>query len=253
MNVSARVLGTAVVLSLFATATPNAGASPETDFARANEAYAAGDYGAAATQFEAILESGVVSAALLYDLANAESKGGRVGAAVLHYERALALAPRDPDILANLRQTRAAANLVEPERDRWQSLAALLTVDGWGWLAALALWSGCGLLVAHALRKDEARRPSRGLVAGVLVSAVVLVVATALSATRLAELNRAVVLGPAPALRVAPFDAATITTELVAGQLVDIERTHETFSLVRTTDGQAGWMPSTEVREILAP
>lgn len=251
MKAIVRVVWTAVLISLCGTTTTHAGA--EAAFARANEAYAAGDYSGAANQFRAIREGGFVSAALLYDLANAESKAGQVGAAVLHYERALALAPRDPDILANLRQTRAAANLVEPERDRWQSIAALLTVDGWGWLAALALWSGCALLVAHALRADEGRRPSRGLVAGVFVSAVVLVVATGLAVTRLAELERAVVLGPAPALRVAPFDAATISTELVAGQLVEIERTHETFSLVRTADGQAGWLPSTEVREILAP
>lgn len=223
----------------------------ESEFSRANAEFASGDYDAAATRFRALVDAGNVSPALLYDLANADAKAGRVGAAVLGYERALALAPGDPDIHANLRQTRSAANLVAPEATQWQQVAAGMTVDGWTWVALLALWTACGLGIAHALRADEEGRPGRAWFGALALSLAVAAACGALAATRLGQLQRAVALGPAPALRVAPFDESTISAELVAGQLVDVERAHEAFRLVRTTDGQAGWVPASEVGEIL--
>ncbi|MDG2303150.1 MAG: tetratricopeptide repeat protein [Candidatus Binatia bacterium] len=221
-------------------------------FAQANAAYAAGEYEAAAAAFRALAEAGLVSSALLYDLGNAESKAGRPGEAVLSYERALALSPRDPDVLANLRQTRTAANLPEPERTRWQEMSATLTVDEWSWLAAAALWAACLLLGVHALRSDGEQRPSRILITALTALVVLVAVGGSFATTRLADLDRAVVVGPGPALRVAPFESATVSTELAAGSIVDIDRFHEDFALVRTAEGQAGWMPKPEVEEILA-
>ncbi len=245
----------AVIIAVFTTSAGADDAHATRDasvgFTQANSAFAAGDYEAAAAGFRAIVETGRVSAALLYDLANSDSKAGRAGEAVLNYERALLLAPRDPDVQANLRQTRAAANLAEPQRGRWQQTAAVLTVDEWAWFAAAALWAACLLLAAHALRLDAQRRPTRLWMTSVAGLGLAAVACGSLATTRLDDLDRAVVVGPGPALRVAPFDSATISTELVAGQLVEPERWHESFVLVRTPDGQAGWIPSTDLSEIL--
>ena len=82
---------------------------------------------------------------------------------------------------------------------------------------------------------------------------IVVVTSVALGVTRTNQLSRGVILGPTPALRVAPFEAATISAELIAGQLVDIERSHQGFCLVRTDDGQAGWISSRKVETILSP
>lgn len=249
-----RLLCGLLTVALAIVCTPHQGAAQnalETSFGEANAAYAAGEYDRAATEFRALAETGPVSGPMLYDLANAESKAGRPGEAVLNYERALSLSPRDPDALANLRQTRTAANLPEPERTRWQEAAAALTVDEWSWLASAALWAACLLLGLHALRTDADRRPPRVLVATLAALLMSVAVGGSFAAMRLADLDRAVVVGPAPALRVAPFESATVSTELPAGSLVEIDRLHEDFALVRTQEGQAGWMPKSEVKEIL--
>jgi len=247
------ILVALVAIALGATSPVAASTDLEARFRDANAAFAAGDYDAAAADFRSILSAGHVSTALLYDLANAESKAGHPGAAVLNYERALSLSPRDPDVLANLRQTRAATNLPEPQRGRWRQAAGLLTVDGWAWLAAGCLWTVCLLLAGRALRRDADSRPGRSFVAGVAALALGIVLAAALAITRLDDLERGVVMGPRPALRVAPFEAATVSAELVAGQIVELERFHDAFVLVRTSDDQAGWMARSEVEQILAP
>ncbi len=246
------LLAAAIGLPLLVGSAPaRAGSDPQAAFARANEAYAAGEYRAAAEELQSLFEKGVVSSALLYDLGNAHAKDGRPGLAILAYERALSLAPRDPDILANLRQTRSGANLPEPERGRWQTIAASGTVDDWAWAAIAGVVLTCLALSRHALRIDEDRPPSRAVVATALVGLVGATTAAGLCLTRLEELDRSVLVAEAPALRVAPFETATISTELPSGLIVDVERRHDDFALVRTDDGQAGWMPAAGVGEIL--
>ncbi len=222
-------------------------------FREANAKFASGQYVRAADEFRAILDSGQVSAALLFDLGNAESRAGRVGHAILSYRRALALAPRDPDILANLRQTRAAADLEAPQRSGWQQVAAIQTVDGWAWLATGAAWVACTLVIVATLRRSPLPGPSRWPPAAVLALAVAAITCGLLARTRLEQLDEAVVLDPPPSLRVAPFEAATASTRLIAGSTVAWEREHGGYVLVRTSDGQAGWLARTEVERVLEP
>jgi tetratricopeptide (TPR) repeat protein len=76
-------------------------------FFSALEAYKAGDYNAAAQQFEAIARTGVRNGRLFYNLGNAYLKDHRLGPAILWYERALKLMPDDPDLRFNLNYARS--------------------------------------------------------------------------------------------------------------------------------------------------
>lgn len=81
--------------------------SAVTIFTRANEAYEAGDYLRAIDEYARVVETGVASPELFYNLGNAYYKEGDLGRAVLWYERARRLAPRDPDLRENLALTRS--------------------------------------------------------------------------------------------------------------------------------------------------
>src|SRR5689334_22583951 len=83
-------------------------------FEAANRAYAQGRYRDAIAGFESLVSTRGYSAPLLYDLGNAYQREGSVGRAVLNYRRAQLLAPRDPDLAANLSLVRAAAGLPAP-------------------------------------------------------------------------------------------------------------------------------------------
>jgi hypothetical protein len=81
--------------------------SPASIFARANAAYEAGDYPSAIGDYTRVVESGVATPELFYNLGNAYYKEGDLGRAVLWYERARRLAPRDADLRENLALTRS--------------------------------------------------------------------------------------------------------------------------------------------------
>jgi len=71
-------------------------------FAAGNEAYERGAYDEAATIYRELIASGAGTAAVRYNLGNALFKSGRLGAAILEYERALEIDPGDPDVRDNL-------------------------------------------------------------------------------------------------------------------------------------------------------
>ena len=75
-------------------------------FEQANRLYEQGKYGEAANAYESIVKSRGGSTALYFNLGNAYFKDGQLGRALFHYRMAERMAPRDPDIEANLRLTR---------------------------------------------------------------------------------------------------------------------------------------------------
>ncbi len=92
---------------LLATAAAFAAETSAQSFAEGNAAYEAGDYGAAIDRYREVADAGVVHRDLFYNLGNAYFKSGDLGHAVLWYERALQLDPRDGDIRANLAVVRS--------------------------------------------------------------------------------------------------------------------------------------------------
>ena len=77
------------------------------NFAAGNAAYEAGDYAGAIERYTEVATGGIAHADLFYNLGNAYFKSGDLGHAVLWYERALRLEPRDKDVQANLAVVRS--------------------------------------------------------------------------------------------------------------------------------------------------
>jgi hypothetical protein len=104
-------------------------------FAHANQLYEEGRYEEAAAKYEEIVASGLKNGRVYYNLGNAYFKQEKLGLAILNYERAHRLMPRDDDIKANL--TYARSQIVDkietPDPGllgRWlASLQGLLTID----------------------------------------------------------------------------------------------------------------------------
>lgn len=96
--------------------------SPAASFERANSAYEAGDYAQAIEGYTHVAQSGVAHPDLFFNLGNAYFKQGNLGRAVLWYERARNLAPRDPDVRENLAMTRSLLRdqQLVPNESRWR-------------------------------------------------------------------------------------------------------------------------------------
>jgi len=130
-----------------------------TAFDQANKLYEQGKFTEAASAYDKMLTSDRVSPALYFNLGNASFKAGLIGRAVLNYRLAERLAPRDPDIRANLRFARNSVGAgATPGSGWWRRWTSRLTLDEWTLLTSGALWLWLGLLTLRrwrpALRKS---------------------------------------------------------------------------------------------------
>jgi hypothetical protein len=101
------LLAMAAVVALARAITPSTGlaastAPPESLFVAGNAAFERGDYAEAVDTYLALTERGIVNPSLEFNLGNAYFKTGDLGHAVLHYERARRLDPRNEDVHENL-------------------------------------------------------------------------------------------------------------------------------------------------------
>jgi tetratricopeptide (TPR) repeat protein len=107
--------------------------SPADAFTQGNKLYEEGKYSQAMAAYQKMTQSGVVSPALYFNLGNACFKAGQMGRAIAAYRQAELLAPRDPDIRANLQIVRAQAGASNPAvpGTRWTRWIGRLTLNEW--------------------------------------------------------------------------------------------------------------------------
>ena len=96
--------------------------TPQTAFFRANTLYTQGQYAEAVEAYEAVLQSGLASGNVYFNLGNAYFKAGQVGRAILSYERARRFLPSDPDLAANLGFARSLTGAEVCRPLLWQGL-----------------------------------------------------------------------------------------------------------------------------------
>jgi tetratricopeptide (TPR) repeat protein len=125
--------GVGVILVLLAAA---AGARAETvsdTFLKANKLYEEAKYSQAAAMYEDLLRASHLSPAIYFNAGNAWFKAGQIGRAIYDYRRAEQLAPRDPDIRANLEiaRTHAGTSSSALPGSRWTRWIGHVTLNEW--------------------------------------------------------------------------------------------------------------------------
>ena len=243
-----------IVMAVLLLVTWNAGpaAAQEAFFDEGNRLYQEGDYAGAVEFYERILESGLESGELHYNLGNAWFRLGELGPALLHYERARRIMPRDDDLAANVALARAlTVDRVTPLPSFWLFAVArwwidllprpaLLGVVSLAWLVAMA-----ALIVAVIGRGDLMRVWSRraASVAGVAT----LVFGLSLMARELdvGRPDEAIVMAEEAAVRSAPSDDDELLIFTVhEGTKVRVERRSDAWVEIVLEDGKVGWVRS---------
>jgi hypothetical protein len=146
-------------------------ASTTSVFTEANAKYRQGDFKEAAALYQKMVQTGNASGAVYYNLGNANMRLGQKGEALLFYERALKIVPRDKDLRWNVQVLRGAltdriedntsnALLTPIERLLEQVTLDEVTLAFSAGLALLALF-GFAAIFAPAAR--GALRPVRSL------------------------------------------------------------------------------------------
>jgi len=111
-------------------------------FFRANNAYQQENYETAIDLYEMIIDQGVVSGAVYYNVGNAYFRTGKIGKAIVQYERAKKIMPQDEDLFANSSLAYSRMKEVQPtEKVPWfikvfQSVRDMFSAKVWFVFAA---------------------------------------------------------------------------------------------------------------------
>lgn len=222
-------------------------------FELGNGLYAEGDFRGAAAAYEQARETGWTSATLELNLGNAYTESGRLGRAVLHFERARRLDPTDEAGAHNLRLVRDRLGNDAPDArppseatERWLAatagawplaalafagyLAVLALLGAWVWTRELTPWRRRALLVSTAFTA--------------------LLAAAAVLAARYDATPRAVVVAESAALRTAPTPEAPRAGSAPEGAMLVVTDRRAGWTEVRLPDGTPGWAEAGAVEEL---
>ena len=218
-------------------------AQPDTEFAKANQDYAAGRFQEAIKGYETLVRSREFSANLFYNLGNGYFRAGDLGAAILNYERALALDRHHPEVDANLRIVRDETRSIELTSRPIERFLSFASANEYAITAAVALWVAIFSLVAMLFR----RRRAAGLIALSILS--LSIFAIAVFAVECLEAGAkgwslAVVTGNGVEARLATADNANTVLALPPGSEIKILSARGDWIYAALPNNLRGWLPA---------
>ncbi len=220
---------------------------PAAELDAGQAAYAAGDFVGAIERWQAQVRAEGATAGRLAALGNAEWKLGRKGRAMVCWERALLLDPRNPVATAGIRHAQSAGGVERPALTWAENYAAFLGANAWLVIATAAFWATLlGWLLPRLRRRPPAEWQEK-LVVG--AATVFLLCLPGLWGGHLYA-RRAVVRQSEVSLRLTPTARGEALVGVAEGDVVRTERPFNGYVRVTTADGKTGWL---QAREIEAP
>jgi tetratricopeptide (TPR) repeat protein len=222
-------------------------AQSDAEFAKANQAYAQGQFKEAIEGYEGLVHSGQWSANLFYDLGNAYFRTSDFGRAILNYERSLALQQRHPEATANLQIARDETHAMEMQQSRRERYLQFASINQYSIAAAAAFWIGVFALVTLTF----AHRRSAAAIALLAFS----IFAGAIFA--IWQLDHgvkghalAIVTAENLQARIATADTANSVLALPPGSEVKILSTRGDWIYVALPNNLRGWIPAKSAERV---
>jgi len=232
-------------------------AQPEVFMQQGNRYYQKQNYDQAVQSYLKVLDEGYESAELYYNLGDAYYRDGKLGYAILNYERALKLSPGDDDIRHNL----ALANSRTIDRlntlpdfflfQWWESFLALFTFSGWVYLSyVFYVLLLCIIVFYFFTRKPDNQRPA--LYSGLLVI-LLLIISVSISVikyNREYNIKNGIVVEQSATAKLSPDPDSKDAFVIHEGLKVRLEDKVDNYYKIRLKDGKLGWLPVSDVEMI---
>jgi len=221
-------------------------------FYKGNAYYSEEKFKQATAQYEEVLRLSFDSGPLYYNLGNAYFKSGSLGKAILNYQRAKRLIPRDADLKANLNYAHSLieGGIVSPER-KWLSRLFFTLVDSFS-LDRITLISTILYLVLISILifiivAKRLRRIFTYLGGLTLILLVICLCIFSVQFHKTIIQKNAVVIVESSFSKFEPFDDATTFFTLNEGESVVIIASKENWIKVRRIDAKQGWIKNSDI------
>jgi tetratricopeptide (TPR) repeat protein len=219
--------------------------------------YRNGEFDKAIEIYEQLSQDNYEGTSLYFNLANSYYRIGKLGFAILNYERALKLTPSDEDVKHNL----AFANLSTVDRiqplptfflfEWWESILASLTANGWTYVSFFFYVLLMILIVIYFFAKTIFQQKLvlfSGL--GVFVIFLIVVSLTIVKINREETVISGVVIEQSTTVKTSPDQKSTDAFVIHEGLKVNLEDQLDEWIKIRLADGKVGWIQKTSVEKI---
>lgn len=251
------VLSYLLILTLFLCAEITSAQDPGELAMKAGSSYNEGRYEEAAAAYESIISNGYVSPELLYNLGNTYFKLNQIPSAILFYEKARKLNPRDEDILFNLNLANSRIiDKIEPIPEFflkrwWHSFRDVTTVDGWATFGIISFILTLITIGAFIVSSNFQIRQIAfiGGIVFFVVSGVSLMMASQKYNSNI-RADAAIIFTPTVTVKSSPSDKSVDLFVIHEGTKVSLTDSVEGWSEVRIADGNKGWIKSSDFQAI---
>lgn len=233
------------------------GSQEESIFQQGNEYYQQKKYDKAIETYDSLVQSGYEGASLYYNLGNSYYKTGKMGYAILYYEKALKLAPGDDDIIHNL----SLANLKIIDKVEslpqfflfqwWEGLLAFFSSSGWtivtyAFYLLLIFSIGFYFYIKNPLHQKII------LMTGVAALLLFLITGALLTIKVNRELNvkKGIIVQNVVNVKLSPDAGSNDAFIVHEGLKVTLEDKVDNWIKVRLQDGKVGWVPKVDLKVI---
>jgi len=224
---------------------------------QAGEYYRNAEYDKAINIYEQLRSEGYKGTSLYYNLANSYYRIGKIGYAILNYERALKLSPSNEDVKHNL----AFANLSTVDRiqplptfflfEWWETLLASLSVNGWTYAAYIFYIISLLLIILYFFAKTIFQQKIilfSGL--GTLIVLVLIVSLLVVKINREQTVISGVIVEQSTTVKTSPDPNSTDAFVIHEGLKVNLEDRLDQWVKIKLADGKVGWVENNAVEKI---
>ena len=224
-----------------------------TDLQSAADTYSKGEYAQAAELYENILKTSGECANVYYNLGNCYYKMGKIPSAIINYERALLLNPRDKDAYFNLEIAKLqTTDKIDPVDkfflSEWiESLQNIFGTDAWSKTGIITFLLLIGSLVLFFFSRKIILKKA-GFYTGI-VWLTLSIVANCFAYNqkqKLTKRNYAIIFAPTVTIKSSPDNSGNDLFLLHEGTKVLIKSKLGEWSEIQIASGNVGWIKNSD-------
>jgi len=224
---------------------------------KAQKSYEKGDYKTAISLYESVINANKESASLYYNLGNAYFKNKDLGMAILYYEKAKKLNPKDDDILTNLKiASQRIEDKIDPAPElflsTWKKYIIDLMSEGAWSTTVILLFLLSLLLIALYIISSSKKSKQLGFFGGitVFVFTIFSFIIAFYKYTEIKTVSHAIVIAPSVNANGSPFEKGTRIFVIHEGTKVKINEESADWTEITIANNNVGWVKSSSIKKI---
>lgn len=245
------------VISFVIFSVEGVGAQVDETMSKGNTFYKDGSYEKAIDEYKQLVDEGYEGTSLFYNLGNCYYRIGKIGYAILYYEKALKISPSDEDVKHNLHFAQlSTVDRIQPLPrfflfEWWESLLASFSENGWAYIV-FVVYLLLLLLIGLYFFSGSVVQQKIIFFSGI---AFVFILAICISLlvvkiNREETLKSGVIVEQAVTVKSAPEETSTDAFIVHEGLKVNLEDILDAWVKIRLADGKVGWIENNLVKKI---